>query len=147
MKNRALLQHPHMKPAQDIVRWLEKNKAEDRIADTVCDIIGDSCDPVAESCRRTADKKVRQRAERAESKPEEASNCTPEQGISLLVKEQHNDSEDTPDIEVIDPPEPEPVENSFHQYENINHKENFSAEYQGVQQNEQSNDLYIWKKC
>ena len=47
MKNRTLLQHPHMKPAQDIVRWLEKNKAEDRIADTVCDIIGDPCDPVS----------------------------------------------------------------------------------------------------
>lgn len=100
-----------MKPVQNIVGGLEKNKAE---------------------C--------------AESKPEEAREYTPEQRITLLVKEQHDQSQYAPDIEIIDPPEPEPIKNSFHQYENIDHKENFSAKYQGVQQNEQSNDFYVWKK-
>ena len=121
-----------MQPAQDIVRRLEKDKAEDCVADTVGDIIGNPCDPVTESRRGTTDKKVRQRAERAKSKSEEACDYTPEQRTALLFKEQHDYSQDTPDIEIIYPPESEAVINSFHQYENVNDKEHSSAEYQSV---------------
>lgn len=131
---------------QQGVQWFEKHQTQHHIADAMDQIEPQSGHPVGKSCCRTPCDEVGQGAEGAKGKTEEAGNDAPEKRRGVVPEEQDDDRQNTPDIQILEPPHTEAIEKPFQKNKAVYHPENLFPEKDGVKDDEQADDFQIGQK-
>ena len=101
-----------------------ENESEEKVSETVQNVVRDSGGPVGESGAGTAGYQVGDGAECTEHKSKETGYDGPENGRIHFLERKDNKSQNTPDIQITAPPDAEPENNSFQKREGINYGEN-----------------------
>ena len=89
------------------------------------DIVGDSACPVSKGSARTAGDQVGDGAECAEGQAVGTGDHSPQDRRIDLLKDQGNERQNTPDIQIADPPDAETEEQPFQQDKDIYAKKVF----------------------
>ena len=114
---------------------MEQKQAKGKVSDTVGNIKNNSRHPVRKGCPPATDKKVGNCAQRAETQSEKSRYNAPEQDRAVLFEKEGDNSQNTPQIEIAEPPHSEPIQKAFQQHKNIDDKKDMAVEKQGVQDN------------
>lgn len=131
---------------QQGIQRFEKHQTQHHIADAMGQVEPQTGYPVGESrCRAPCDE-VGQGAEGTEGKAKEAGNDAPEKGRGVVPEEQDNHRQNAPDIEILEPPHAEAIEESLQKNEAIYHPENLFAEKDSVKDDEQADNFQIGQK-
>ena len=88
--------------------------------------------PVGERCCRAACEEIGQGTEYAKGQPEKAGNDAPEDCRTVVSEGQAYQCQNSPDIEVIEEPHAEAVEESFQKNKTVDHPEYLSAKKDGI---------------
>ena len=128
------------------IQGTEQQQTENKVSDTVRNIEDNSRHPVRKGCPPAADKKVGNCAQRAETQSEKSRYDTPEQDRAIFFEKESDNSQDTPQIEIAEPPHSKPVQKAFQQHKNIDDEKDMTVEKQSVQDNQQADNLNIGKK-
>jgi len=99
--------------------------------------------PVGEGRCRAACNEIGQGTKRTKPQPEEAGNDAPEDRRTVISEGEADERQYCPDIQIIEEPHAKAVEEALQKNKNIDHPEYFSAEKDGIEDNEQADDLNI----
>ena len=129
------------------IQGTEQQQTENKVSDTVRNIEDNSRHPVRKGCPPAADKKVGNCAQRAEAQSEKSRYDTPEQDRAIFFEKESDNSQDTPQIEIAEPPHPEAITESLKQHKGVYDEEYFFSACQGIEDDEQAHHFDIGQDC
>lgn len=126
---------------------MEQHQRNNEIADTMGHIKEKSGCPVSQSGTDAAGNKIRQGTKGAESQPKESGENAPEKNRAVLPEKENHQCQNTPDIEIAEPPHPEAITESLKQHKGVYDEEYFFSACQGIEDDEQADHFDIGQDC